>query len=31
MTDETLRQKLARGKFVITADVAPPKGTMLGG
>jgi methylenetetrahydrofolate reductase (NADPH) len=29
MTDETLRQKLARGKFVITADVAPPKGTML--
>jgi methylenetetrahydrofolate reductase (NADPH) len=29
MTGGTLRQKLDRGAFVITADVAPPKGIQL--
>ncbi len=29
MSSAALRDKLASGKFVVTADVAPPKGTML--
>lgn len=29
MSSATLRDKLASGGFVVTADVAPPKGTML--